>query len=285
MFRRYSHMLMNRGYWDQAGDDGNPGGGAPAASTSGEGGQPGAGGDGAPGTGDGDKGVSGEPKPSDSEARLLKEVMQKKEKIRALEEQINAASAELKKFEGIDLEQVRTLLSEREALEQKKLEEKGQWDALKKQMSDAHAAQVAAIKAEAEAAKQEASKKDSVIERLTIGHAFDSSAFISAEMTLTPSKARVVYGDHFDVVDGEVVAYDKPRGAAGRAPLVDGKGDNLSFEDAIKKIVDADPDRDVLLKAKVKPGADSKQSPPKVPEAKQDLRGQARIAAALGTSK
>lgn len=81
------------------------------------------------------------------------------------------------------------------------------------------------------------------------------------------SKVRALYGTHFEFNDGQIVAYDKPAGAAERTMLVDGKGDPLSFEESIKKIIDADADRDQLIKSKTKPGAGSvttgKGAPPK----------------------
>lgn len=99
------------------------------------------------------------------------------------------------------------------------------------------------------------------ISELTVGSAFAQSQFIRDELALTPSKTRVVYGNHFEFVDGKVVAFDKPAGAANRTPLVDAQGEPLAFEAALKKIVDADPDRDQLLRSKMKQGAASTTDP------------------------
>lgn len=125
------------------------------------------------------------------------------------------------------------------------------------------------------------------IVELTVGHSFDNSGFIRDEMVLTPRKARVVYGDHFDVEDGRLVGYDKPRGTGERTKLVDGKGEPLGFEEAMRKIVEIDPDRDNLLKSKLKQGADSADKKPAVVEValskKPEPKGISKIEAALAT--
>lgn len=101
-------------------------------------------------------------------------------------------------------------------------------------------------------------KASSLIEELTIGSNFDSSKLIREDTIYTPSKARRLYGDHFEVEDGKVVAYDQPRGVEGRSVLVDGKGNPASFEAAMLRIIEADPEKDEILVAKLKPGSESK---------------------------
>jgi hypothetical protein len=95
----------------------------------------------------------------------------------------------------------------------------------------------------------------------------------------------VVYGDHFESENGTVVAYDKPKGAEGRTKLIDGSGNPLGFEAAIKKLVDSDPERDNLVKSKVAPGAGSKTTDGKPTTQKTELKGLARIQAALEAQK
>ncbi|HHJ4449796.1 TPA: hypothetical protein ACQJMR_005500, partial [Raoultella ornithinolytica] len=76
---------------------------------------------------------------------------------------------------------------------------------------------------------------------------------------MTPAKARVIYGSHFEIgEDGQVVGYDKPAGAKDRAVLVDGQGNPLAFESAIERILRADPEADALLRSEAKQGAHSK---------------------------
>lgn len=196
-------------------------------------------------------------KPNDEEAKLLKEVMEKKAALKLAAEKISNLESEIKKFEGIDVAKVKELLKQKEDAERTELEKKGEWETLKKQMADAHSAELL---------KRDDSNKTIFLENtglkqqiadLTIGSAFNSSLFVTEELTLTPVKARILYGAHFEFKDGKVVAFDKPAGAAGRAPLVDGNGEPVSFEDAITKIIKADPEHDRLMKAKGKPGAGS----------------------------
>jgi hypothetical protein len=95
------------------------------------------------------------------------------------------------------------------------------------------------------------------INDLTIGQDFTSSTFITTELVLTPRVARQVYGDHFEIEDGQTVGYNKPKGAEGRTKLVDASGDALPFDDAMKKLVEAAPDKDQLMRSKLKTGAQS----------------------------
>lgn len=226
-----------------------------------------------------------ENKPSDKEAELLKEVMKKKDALKGAKSEIDKLKDQLKRFDGINPDEVRELLNEKKTAEQKKLEEKGQWDTLKKQMNEAHQTELSKKDEELTAAQKALADAQAQIQELTVGSAFNSSKFIGEDLVLTPSKARVVYGDHFDVEDGQVVAYDKPKGAANRTMLVDGKGDPLGFEAAIKKIVDADPDRDNLLRSSIKKGAASKGGDTTPPKTEPALKGVSRIEAALSAKK
>lgn len=205
-------------------------------------------------------GGDGGRRPTDEEAKLLKEVMQKKGALNDANAALAAAQEQLKKFEGIDPEAVRALLKEKTDAETAALEAKGEWTRLKERMATEHAAGTAALQAQIDALKADLGKRDGLINDLTIGTQFTSSQFITNELALTPAKARVIYGEHFELVDGKVVGYDKPRSASDRTPIVDASGNTLSFDEAFKKIVDADPEKDFLLKSKVKSGAGSASS-------------------------
>ena len=263
------------------------------AGESGTGGNSGSAAGNAGGAGEGDEGA-GEAaagtknKPTDAEARLLKEVMEKKNKLRFIEDEKKNLESRLKQFEGIDPEAVRALLKEKQEAETAKLEAKGEWDRLKSQMKDEHQREKAELLEKLKERDTETSSLKNAIAELTVGNAFAQSQFIQSELALTPSKTRVVYGAHFEFKDGVVVAYDKPAGAPNRAPLVNASGDPLSFEEALKKIVDADPDRDQLLKSRARQGAASKTvaksgNPPDVKT--EGFSGKDRIAAALSAGK
>jgi TolA-binding protein len=198
--------------------------------------------------------------PSDKEAELLKEVMKRKEREKQLAEQLNQLQGQLKQFEGVDLGEVRKLLDEKKTRETEELERRGEFDRVKAQMVKEHQEALERINREAaektETLASKLSKLNGEITELTIGRAFGDSPFIR-ELTLTPAKARVVYGSHFEVQDGQVVAFDKPAGAKDRTILVDGTGSPLPFDKAIEKIVDADPDKDQLLRSRMRTGSGS----------------------------
>jgi hypothetical protein len=223
-------------------------------------------------------------KPSDEEAKLLKEVMDKKTKLEKAITDNAALQAQLKQFEGIDPEAIRKMLADQKFAEDKQLEAKGDFDRLKARMAEEHAKEVKSLKDENDELKAQSAKANSMIGDLTVGTEFGNSKFISEELTLTPSKTRVIYGDHFEIVDGKVVGYDKPRGNAQRTALVDQYGNNVSFDDAMRKIIEADPEKDHMLKSKVKAGADSDSKKPKGGVKSQDstqTSGLSRISAGL----
>ncbi|MFW6855378.1 DUF6651 domain-containing protein [Burkholderia gladioli] len=242
------------------GSGGGGGGPAGGAAAGGEGGA-GQGGSKANAGGEGGQGGHGDPgtkKPSDEEARLLKENMKRKEQIEKLTSEnatLKSLSAQLDELGGLDT--LRSLVQSQKDAETRALEEKGEWDRLKERMAGEHKSAVKSLEDTVADLRNQIAARDGQIVELSIGTQFSQSGFIANELTLTPSKARVIYGEHFDLKDGVVVGYDKPRGAATRTALIDGSGEPLAFEAALKKIVDADPDRDHVIKAKMKPGAGS----------------------------
>lgn len=285
-------MLVTRNVWmkyhnptDGDGNDlGGGGSGDGKGSQGGEGGTDdgkGAGGTDDGGSKDDGKGT-GDNKPSDAEAKLLKEVMDKKTKLKAAEDKSSQLEARLREFDGIDPVAVKALLQQQKDAETAQLEAKGEWGRLKSQIVEAHGKEIEGVKGQLSTVEAENAKLRATIAELTVGNAFTSSQFIKEDLTLPTSKVRVFYGSHFEFVDGKVVAFDKPAGAADRTPLVDAKGDPLAFEDALKKIVDGDPDRDQILKSKMKAGAGSKTTGKETPNTKiEEPRGVNRIAAAL----
>lgn len=290
-------MMGQARLMDAAGEGGDTGGGAGGGSggapAGGEGGAGGAGDGKGESGGEGGQGGQGDPagkKPSDEEARLLKENMKKKEQIEKLGKDLEAAKAVLGQLDELGgLDNIKALVQKQKDDETKALEAKGEWERLKERMAGEHKTAVKGLEDTIADLRNQLAAKDSQIVELSIGTQFSQSQFIASELTLTPSKARVVYGDYFDVVDGQVVGYDKPRGAANRTAIVDASGEPVAFEAALKKIVESDPDRDHLIKAKVKSGAGSDNRAPAsaAREAVQRRQEQAktgvsRIAAGLG---
>lgn len=256
------------------------------------------GGEGGGNGGGGDQGEGGSktPTPSEAEAKLVKEVMQKKEALKkakadneALTGKVSELETKLSAFDGVNLDEVRQLLAEKVEADKKKLEEKGEWQRLRDQMVSEHQKALGALKSESDTKVAELEKQLSessfAIDDLTIGRAFGDSNFVRESLTLTPAKARVVYGSHFERKDGKIIGYDKPAGAKDRTPLVNGQNEPFSFEEALQKIVEADPDKDQLIRSKTKQGAGSKSIGSDGKQKVEVGSGRERIAAGLAASK
>lgn len=245
---KFQRMLFAR-LMDEAGDgtEGGAGGGGVVDDKSGEG----------EGQGKGGEGESGKTKPTDAEAKLLKENLKKKEQIQALSDQLTQATEKLKEFDGLDAKQLRELLAKQAEAEQAELEKKGDYDRLKQRMSEEHQSAVSKLTEQIAALQQSLDASNSAVNELTIGSQFNNSPYIKEKLILTPNKAKALYASHFDLVDGQLVGYDKPRGASGRTAFVDANGSNLPFDAVMTKLVEADPEKDSLLRSNVKPGAGS----------------------------
>lgn len=234
-----------------------------------------------------DKAAADEKNLSDNEKQLLTEVMDKKAKLKAEKEAREAAEAALKKFEGIDLDKVSALLAAEKKREEQELEAKGEFDRLKAMIAEERTVEQTTWATERASLEAKIQELNGTVDKLTVGQSFSSSTFIAENLVLTPTKARQLYGAHFEMVDGKTVAYNKPAGAADRTILVGADAEPLSFDAALKKIVDMDPEKDTLLKVRMGQGANSKNQhvPPSQQVADQGLTGAARIAAALARRK
>ena len=222
--------------------------------------------------------------PSDAEAKMLREVMTLKAKLAAAEKERLAIAT---KFDGIDPDAVKALLAERKTAEEDALRRAGDFDKLKERMADEHKRETDNIRKLIVEKESAVAAANAQINDLTVGSAFRGSKFVVEDTVLTGDKARRLYGDHFDVVDGKVVPFDAPRGDFSRMALIDGSGRALPFDEAMKRIVEKDPDRDSLLRSKRQNGSgvgNRANLPPgngatenKAP----DLFGTSRIASAL----
>lgn len=219
---------------------------------------------------------------SDEVAKLLKENMKAKATLAE-------ATAKLKEYEGIDPVAIKKLLADQAAAEKASAEAKGDFERVKQMMAAEHAAELKKAKDELETERQEKAKISGRVIELTVGQSFAQSDFLGKETLLPTAKARAIYGSHFEVEDGVVVAFDKPRTEANRTKLVDASGTPLAFEAAIKKIVEADPDHDSLLRSKLANGGGSGSSGENRAAEKggkqPELKGAARIEAILNARK
>lgn len=186
---------------------------------------------------------------------LLAEVMDRKAKQRQAEAALKELETKLKQFDGIDPEAIRNMLKEKSDGERKELEAKGEFDRVKAMMAEEHTKALELIVKDRDDLKGQNATLQDAINRLTVGNDFGQSTYIRDNLILSPAKARMLYGSHFENQDGKTVAYDKPAGAANRTMLVDGRGEALPFDEALKRIIEADADKESILKAKINPGA------------------------------
>jgi len=228
---------------------------------------------------------SKKPDVSDSEAKLLRELMSKKGALKTANTELADVKAQLAKFDDFDLEAVNAVLLERKNADDKRLEDKGEWNRLKLNLVEQHDTAVTGFTTQIETLKAELMSKTSEINKLTVGSKFDTSKYIDEELVLTPSKAQTIFGNHFDYEDGKLVGYDKPKGSAERTMLIDEQGNSLSFDSAMQAIVGADVDKESLIRSKLKPGANSDTNNGKVKIESQSEVGRSRITSALNASK
>lgn len=249
-----------------------------------------------PKTAEPDAAPADKPQVSDEVAKLLKDVMKHKEKAKAAEGQATEASSKLsalqekiKQIFGVEgLEDIEKALEQAAQDEEAKLKAAGKFDELKDRMVAEHQKALNKIQGETNQkvgdlnAKLESAEGE--IRRLLVSNSFAASGFIAEELNLTPHHAERLFGDSFKVEEKDgrrvVVAY------RGNEPLVDANGSPLSFDQALKELVEADQGKEALYKPKAKPGAGSgvQGKEATVPQA-DTLRGQSRIAAALNQKK
>lgn len=184
----------------------------------------------------------------------------------------------------LNAEDLKGLIEEKKNSEIKELEDKKEYSRIVERMKTEHESVVSGLQNRIDELTQELSKRDSTIESVTVGRCFSESEFIQKDSVLPPSIARKEFGAYFDLVDGQVVGFDKPRGAEGRTMIVDATGEPKPFNDAIQELYKSHPDYKALVWDKRKAGAGSKSeiSPgTKSKASKSTGRGRARIAAGL----
>lgn len=188
-----------------------------------------------------------------------------KEELEQLRKDLETARAEAAKFKGIDPEVAKANAkkvadaetAQRDA-EKKAAEAEGNFEKLRQIQKEEQDAALDAERTARSVAEERAAAAEKAVSAMRVRTAFASSAFIATETILTGAKAERLYSDHVEDEDGQIVVYDKPSGEAKRAKVMDGKGNPLPFNEAIAKVIGADPDKDALLKSKMKPGGGSK---------------------------
>ncbi len=241
-------------------------------------------------TGDGD-----DKNTDDSEkAKLLKETMKRKEQIKELRAELDKAKGENAELETLKAslgeltaEDIGTIRKEREDAQRKELEAKGEYEQIVAAMRVEREKETDDLNATIASLQERLSERDRDIDEMTVGRAFSESPFILNRSTLPAGIARKEFSDHFDLRDGQLVAFDKPRNAEGRTPLVDADGNYKPFEVAIESLYASHRDAESLIKSTTKrgagsPGADDKPTGMSPASGGADVKsGKARIAAGL----
>lgn len=220
---------------------------------------------------------------AEEKAELLKEVMDKKSKLKAAQEAEAEAKRRLDAYEGVDPDKVKELLRKEAEAEKAAAEARGDFERVKTMMAEEHSRATKSLQDKIAELEGLVTSHMSVIDKLTIGNDFGGSTFIRDGLVISPAKARALYGSHFEVKDGVTVAYDKPAGASGRTMMVDASGNPMSFDEAFKRIIDADPDSASLRRTQANPGGGSRSDGDAARDKKQEdkLYGASRIAASL----
>lgn len=204
--------------------------------------------------------VQDKAKPSDEEAKLLKEVMAQKAKAKELQAKLDAVADIDPEAARAALKEAAELKAKREQDELKALEEKGEFSRIVEQINQKNEEKLSAVLQEVEALKQANAAKEQALIAKEKSIIFSSSNFIKENILISGTKVEVLLGDYFDydAEQGSIIAYDKPKGAKDRTPIVNEKGSNVDFETALEKIITSDKDFASLVKSNVKPGAQSK---------------------------
>lgn len=220
---------------------------------------------------------------SEEKNELVREVMDKKAKLKTANDEAEATRKKLAEYGDVDPEKVKKLLDAESKAEKAKLEAAGEFDALKKMMREEHERTTKTLTERIAELEARDKTKDNTIDELTVGRSFADSTFIADDLIFSVQKSRQLYGDRFGIEDGVTVAFDKPLGVEGRQVMVDANGAPLKFDEAMKRIIEADPDKETIVKTKKAPGAASKSNPKGGKPVVKDtgLRGASRIAAAI----
>lgn len=160
-----------------------------------------------------------------------------------------AAEALVKKFEGIDdADAARSALETVKNLNTGELTSAAKVQEIKDAAKRAADEQVAEVKKTLEKQIAELTNESATLRRgwdnERIGTAFANSKFVSDKLSLPGAAVQKIFGEHFRIEDGKVVAYKDGQKVYSR----ENPGDAAGFEEALGSLVDQYPYRDSLVK-------------------------------------
>lgn len=160
-------------------------------------------------------------------------------------EQAATLQEQVKVFEGIDPEAAKKALTTVKNLDDKKLVDAGEVERLKAEIIRGLEEKHAPVVKERDALKLS-------LDNEMIGGAFNRSKYIADKIALSADIVRKVFGDHFSITDGKVVA----KNADGNPIYSRSRpGEVADFDEAIETLVTAYPRKDDFLKGARGPGS------------------------------
>lgn len=158
---------------------------------------------------------------------------------KASRERAEAAEGKLKAFDGIDdAEAARKALDTLAKLDQKRLIDAGQVDAVKAEINKAWEAKFSDAEKRAKLLEQQLHSE-------IVGGSFARSKYIADKLAIPADMVQAAFGSRFAVEDGKLKAT-----AADGSPIFSRKnpGAPAEFDEALEILVDAYPHKDTILK-------------------------------------
>ena len=153
--------------------------------------------------------------------------------------------AKMKDYEGLDPKKAREALEIASKLEQKQLIDAGKVDEVRNQITSQYTAQL--------------SEKDKMvqglqgkIEQLLVNNVFANSEFVRNNLAIPRDMFEAYFRSNFKVENDQVVAYDR---AGNRLMSKKAIGEFAGPEEALEILVEAHPQKDIILKADVGTGS------------------------------
>ncbi|MFA7308198.1 MAG: DUF6651 domain-containing protein [Hyphomicrobium sp.] len=165
-------------------------------------------------------------------------------------ERAEAAERTLKTFEGLDAAKARDALEKLSTIDQKKLIDAGEVEKVKAEIQKALEVKIAD-------AEKRATDLEGQLYSEKIGGAFKSSEFIKNKIAIPSEFVESRFGNNFKIEDGKVVAFDQNGNKIYSAAK---PGELADFDEALSILVNANPQRDNILKGTGSNGTGAKTS-------------------------
>lgn len=174
---------------------------------------------------------------ADATVATLNSTIQESKKYRS---RAQAAEEKLTAFGDIDPAAAKKALDTVKNLDDKKLVDAGEIERVK-------AAAIEAVEAKYKPVVVERDKLLDENKQEKLGNAFGRSKVIADKLILPADAVRKLFGDHFQVEDGKIVAKDK------HGNIINSRtrpGEPADFDEAMETVIEAYPYKDTILKGK-----------------------------------